>query len=118
MTMAMGSFSERWQAALGGGSGLRIVHGTRSVPILHLTARGLSVDAARASGLPGLVHIYEGDTHLASGLICSDAVENGEHRFHFKRLTLRAERPPLDFAPGDEAFRAVPHSVDRLRRLM
>ena len=96
--------------------GLRLVFGATSVPLRSLSRGGLSVEARSAPRLPGHVHIYAGDRHLASGLICCDRIDGDEHRFLFKRMTPSKTRPPRDYAPGGELCPVRDRGADRLRQ--
>ncbi|SFH00049.1 hypothetical protein SAMN04488020_105275 [Palleronia marisminoris] len=93
----------------------RLVWGTRSAPVERLSEKGLSIKLDDSRGVPGLADLYQGERHIASVLLCSDAIEAGEHRFHFKRLTRHADGPPRDYAPDPDPVAFLP-SPDRARQ--
>lgn len=92
----------------------RLVWGKNSAPVERLWAKGLSIKTGDDRKVPGLAELYRGERHIASVLLCSDAVEAGEHRFHFKRLTRHADTPPRDYAPEPDPLALLP-SPDRAR---
>ena len=95
--------------------GLQLRWGDASVPVRRIWKGGLALDIGTRP-LPGLVQLYAGDRHLATGLICSDAIEHGEHRFHFKRMTFCMDRAPADYAIQDDtAIAGLLPAPDRIR---
>lgn len=66
-------------------------------PILKFSDGLFSVDAEVCPKLRGLVDIYDGDRHLYQALIMSCRQAGGEWVFEFKRNTMAADRPVLDF---------------------
>lgn len=92
----------------------RLVWGKQWAPVERLWAKGLSIKVDDGRSVPGLADLYQGDRHIASMLLCSDAIEAGEHRFHFKRLTPHAETPPRDYAPEPDPIAFLP-SPERTR---
>ena len=95
-------------------AGYRLVWGKHSTPVERMWTEGLSIKVGGEQSVPGLAELYDGDRHIASVLLCSDAVEAGEHRFRFKRLTRHADAPPRDYAPEPEPATLLP-SPDRAR---
>ena len=84
-------------------SRLRVQVGEAVYPILRLYDEGMSIDAGMAPHLRGLVDIYDGSRHLCTALIVASTVENGELVCDFKRATLVADRPALDFWRDENA---------------
>ncbi|QFU09632.1 hypothetical protein PARPLA_00808 [Rhodobacteraceae bacterium THAF1] len=107
------SLSDR-KAKAAGFTGLRLVWGETYAPVRRFWKSGLALDAGTRA-VPGLVHLYEGERHVATGLIVSDAVEGDEHRFHFKRITFCTDHAPLDYAVDDDVPARLLTSPDRVR---
>ena len=107
-------FIETWRSDRSNGPRYRLVWGTRTVPVRSLWDKGLSIDAETPFKVPGLVDLFRGDEHVASVLLCSDAIEAGEHRFHFKRMTHFSDGPARDYAPEPDPLAFLP-GPDRVR---
>ena len=101
-------------ADLCGGRRLHLRWGDISVPVRRFWRTGLALDAGTRP-IPGLVHLYVGDRHVATGLICSDTIAHGEHRFHFKRMTICTDAPPADYASDDIPVAGLLAAPDRIR---
>lgn len=78
-------------------SRLRVHVGDQTYPILQFRDGLFSVDADTAPKLRGLVDIFEGGRHLYQALIVTSREEDGERVFDFKRNTMTADGPALDF---------------------
>ncbi|SPJ24843.1 hypothetical protein PAA8504_02683 [Palleronia abyssalis] len=89
----------RWRADQSSGPAYRIVWANRSIPVQSLTVNGLAIASDTTTSIPGVVRLYRGDEHVATGLIVSGVVEGDLHHFHFKRITLSGFAPPRDYAP-------------------
>lgn len=72
-------------------------------PILRFWDDGFSLEAENAPHLRGLVDIFDGPRHLYQCLIIASVEENGEVICDFKRSTVAAETPPVDYWRGDNA---------------
>ncbi len=90
-------------AVVESGSEYRLAWGRISVPVRRIWRTGLALSQDDARHMPGLVHLYCGDDHVATGLIVSHEIAVDEHRFHFKRLTLCEAGPARDWAPDPRA---------------
>ena len=84
-------------------SRLRVHFGSEIYPILRLWEDGLALDAAQLPHLRGLVDVYDGARHLSQCLIVASIVEDGQLICNFKRSTLVADGPPLDFWRDENA---------------
>jgi len=84
-------------------SRMRVRMGERTYPVLRFWDGGLALAAEDAPKLRGLVDVYDGARHLAQCLIVASGQEGDEMVYEFKRATMAAERPPVDFARSDEA---------------
>jgi len=65
--------------------------------VLKLTDKGFAVDAEVAPHLRGLIDIFDGSRQLYQCLIVASTEENGQMWYEYKRNTVAADRPPLDF---------------------
>lgn len=79
------------------GSRLRVHTGEDIYPLLKFGPSTFSVDADVAPHLRGLVDIYDGGRHLYQALIVASRDEAGLRVFEFKRNTIAADGPALDF---------------------
>ena len=84
-------------------SRLRVRVGGHEFTILRMWDKGFALDPADAPQLRGLVDVYDGARHLSQCLIVTSDEEAGERVFEFKRTTLAAERPPVDYEVDDAA---------------
>ena len=88
-------------------SRLRVHVGKDVFPILQFGEQVFSVDADTAPHMRGLVDIYDGGKHLYQALIVTSKEEGGERLFEFKRNTIAADRPALDFWIEPDAPRGL-----------
>lgn len=79
------------------GSRLRVHTGEDIYPLLDFSSNTFAVDADVAPQMRGLVDIYDGGRHLYQALIVTSTEEAGQRVFEFKRNTMAADRPALDF---------------------
>lgn len=79
------------------GSRLRVHTRDEIYPLLDFGTSTFSVDADVAPQLRGLVDIYDGGRHLYQALIVASKDEAGLRVFEFKRNTMAADGPALDF---------------------
>ncbi|MEM9433244.1 MAG: hypothetical protein AAGA12_04930 [Pseudomonadota bacterium] len=84
-------------------SRLRVQAGDRMIPILRFQDSSFAVDADEAAQLRGLVDIYDGGRHLYQALIVASEIDGPEMKFDFKRNTVAADRPALDFEQDEFA---------------
>ena len=84
-------------------SRLRVHVGDDIHPILTFAGNTFSVDADTAPHMRGLVDIYDGGRHLYQALIVTSQEEAGERVFEFKRNTMAARSPALDFIVEENA---------------
>ncbi len=82
---------------------LRVSVGEEYYPILTFGTNTFSVDADSAPHMRGLVDIYDGGRHLYQALIVTSQEEAGERIFEFKRNTMAAKGPALDFIVEENA---------------
>ena len=78
-------------------SRLRIVAGDRIFPVLSMSRSHFALDADDAPRLRGLVDIFDRGTHLCQALIVASHVDGDTVVFDFKRNTIAASGPALDF---------------------
>ncbi|GFE65023.1 hypothetical protein [Litoreibacter roseus] len=71
--------------------------GNSVVRILEFRPSSFSIAAEDASHVGGLVDIYDGPRHLYQALIVASSQEDGLMSYEFKRNTLAAHGPALDF---------------------
>ncbi len=80
------------------GPRLRVQVGDAVFPILRSWPNGFAIDATLAPrSLRGLVDLYEGGRHISQCLIIASELDEGELICEFKRETLVADRPALDY---------------------
>ena len=84
-------------------SRLRVHVGEERYPVLKYMENTFSVDASTAPHLRGLVDIYDGGRHLYQALIVTSREEAGERVFEFKRNTMAATGPAVDFIVEENA---------------
>ena len=84
-------------------SRLRVHAGEKIFTILAFGANRFSVDAQAAPNLRGLVDIYDGGRHLYQALIVTSQEGQGERVFEFKRNTVAATAPAVDFVIDENA---------------
>ena len=84
-------------------SRLRVQLGEAVFPILRMWENGIALDASSTPHLRGLIDIYDGANHILQCLIVATTIENGELICDFKRSTLVADRPALDFVRDETA---------------
>ena len=85
------------------GSRLRVRSGDATFSVLRLWENGLSLDAARAPHLRGLVDIYDGARHICQALIVASSTDNGELICEFKRATNVSNGPALYYWRDENA---------------
>lgn len=84
-------------------AGRLAVHAGDTVfPVLRLWEGGFVVESARVPRLRGRVDLYDGPRHLSQCLIVAAADEGGTTTYEFKRHTAVQDRPPADYARGDD----------------
>ncbi|MEM6479328.1 MAG: hypothetical protein AAF841_09080 [Pseudomonadota bacterium] len=93
-------------------SRLRVEAGDAYFSVLRMWENGFALDSADASGVRGLVDVYDGPRHLYQALIVASSEEGGERHFEFKRNTAANDRAPLDFARDENAPIALLQSPD------
>jgi hypothetical protein len=71
-------------------------------PVLRIWKGGFAM-ADDAPPLRGLIDLYDGEKHLFQCLIVASAEEAGQRQYDFKRATVVADRPALDFELPDDA---------------
>ncbi len=81
----------------------RLAWGTRSVPVRRIWRGGLALDPGAVRHMPGRVRLLRGAEHVATGLLVSDGIEGGEHRFRFKTLAFADAAPARDYAADGAA---------------
>jgi hypothetical protein len=81
---------------------LRLHIGDSVFPILRMWDDGFAIDAARLPRLRGAVEIHEGRRRVWTCLIVAAAVEEGELRCTFKRLSPAHDSAPADYWRGGE----------------
>ncbi|MEM7472473.1 MAG: hypothetical protein AAF340_14075 [Pseudomonadota bacterium] len=91
------------KSALKRGSRLRVHVGEAIFPILRYEGNRFGVDAETAPQMRGLVDIYDGGRHLYQALIVTSRDEDGLRVYEFKRNTMAAEGPALDFVRDEDA---------------
>lgn len=84
-------------------SRMRVRVGGEEFTILRQWAEGFSLDATVASKVRGLVDIYDGARHISQGLIVATEQIAGEMSFEFKRVTVCADAPALDYERAQDA---------------
>ena len=84
-------------------SRLNVKVGDQTFAILRYWDDGFSVDPVEASGLRGLVDVYEGARHLSQCLIVASSEEAGEMVYEFKRATPHMDHAPADYEIDAEA---------------
>ncbi len=84
-------------------SRLRVHVADEIFTILEFGERHFSVDAETAPHMRGLVDIYDGGRHLYQALIVTSQEEAGERIFEFKRNTVAAHSPAVDFIVDETA---------------
>lgn len=84
-------------------SRLRVHASDEIYTILSFGGNRFSVDAETAPKLRGLVDIYDGGRHLYQALIVTSQEDAGERVFEFKRNTVAASGPALDFIRDENA---------------
>ncbi|WP_187429047.1 hypothetical protein ROLI_004430 [Roseobacter fucihabitans] len=87
-------------------SRLRVTVGNDVYPVLRLWKSGFSMEAD-APSLRGLVDLYDGSLHLMQCLIITNYAQEGERRYEFKRATVVAEGPAVDFEVEETAPKAL-----------
>ncbi len=90
-------------AALRKSSRLRVQTGDDIYPVLRMWDAGFSVAADEVPALRGLVDLLEGTRQIYQCLIVASEAEAGEMRYEFKRRTVAADQPPLDFYRDPQA---------------
>jgi hypothetical protein len=66
-------------------------------PIVRFSQSNFALEAQDAPKLRGLVDIYDGARHLYQALIVTSQLQGDEVEFEFKRNTVAADRPAVDF---------------------
>ena len=84
-------------------SRLRVQVGDEKFTILRYWDEGFSLDAEDAPHLRGLVDVFDGARHLSQCLIIASEESAGEMVYEFKRETIAADEPPLDYAAPENA---------------
>ena len=78
-------------------SRLRVKVGGHDFTILRYWEEGFALDVEDAPHLRGFVDVYDGGRHLSQCLIVASSEENGEMVYEFKRETLAADAPAVDY---------------------
>jgi hypothetical protein len=91
------------KAQLAKRSRLRVVVGDEAYPILKFSAQSFAVDGDDAPQLRGLVDIYDGARHLYQALIVASDFDGTHMNFEFKRNTVAASGPAVDFEIDEAA---------------
>ena len=78
-------------------SRLRVKVGGHDFTILRYWDEGFALDVEDAPHLRGFVDVYDGGRHLSQCLIVASSEENGEMVYEFKRETMAAEAPAVDY---------------------
>lgn len=84
-------------------SRLRVQVGDEKFVILRYWDEGFALDAEDAPNLRGLVDVYDGARHLSQCLIVASEEDAGEMVYEFKRETITADKPPLDYVRSEHA---------------
>ena len=84
-------------------SRLRVQVGDAVFPILRIWSGGFALDAALTPQLRGLVDVYDGAKHIFQCLIIASVPEGDEVICDYKRATLVAGRPALDYVRDEQA---------------
>ena len=84
-------------------SRLKVKVGDQTFAILRYWDDGFAVDPEEASGLRGLVDVYEGARHLSQCLVVASEAGPGEMAFEFKRATPHLDGPAIDYERDEMA---------------
>lgn len=77
---------------------LTVEAGGQRIRVLRVWPTGFSVEAGASGILRGHVDLFDGAKLLSRCLIVTAQEEEDERIYEFKRATLAADHPPLDFA--------------------
>ena len=84
-------------------SRLRVKAGDHTFTILRYWDQGFALDKEDVPHLRGLVDVYDGARHLSQCLIVASEEDADEMVYEFKRETMAAAAPPLDYERDEHA---------------